>query len=107
MWSVARFDLGLASSEFWSLAPRQYVALLRRKRLDAIEREWGPALIASTFVNVFTSRKSKDILTPADLMPTLINTRKKVPEEDNVDRMMSLAKAVTKSLGGTVGTHSS
>lgn len=30
MWSVARFDLGLAEPEFWRLTPRQYVALLAR-----------------------------------------------------------------------------
>lgn len=107
LWSIARVDLGLGSDEFWQLAPCQFVELLRRRELQILRDEWGPGLIAATMYNVWTRRKKSDrIVKPESLMPSLIGKDEK-PVGKSVEQMMAMAKAITKDLGGRVGTNSS
>jgi hypothetical protein len=107
LWSIARVDLGLGSDEFWGLAPCQFVELLRRKELQITRDEWGSGLVASALYNIFTRKKRSDrIVKPQDLMPSFVN-KEKESSGKSMEQMMAIAKAITKDLGGRVGTNSS
>jgi hypothetical protein len=51
LWSVARYDLGLSSEEFFSLTPRQLDALIRRHERASKEREFLFAQLTQSVVN--------------------------------------------------------
>jgi len=100
--------LGLASEEFWSLAPRQYVALSRRRReimrFETWAAEWGPALITSAMFNLSPLvKKSAKPARPEQFMPSRVAAAKRQDPARKVPGWMALAKAMTKSLGGIIG----
>ncbi len=48
LWAVGRYDLRLTNEEFWHMVPRQFAALVRRRRDHQLRLEFGPAVICQT-----------------------------------------------------------
>jgi len=95
LWAVGRYDLQLSTEEFWGLVPRQFVALLRRQRLERIGREYGPALITSAIL----ARGAKRPPDPTTFMPSY--NRKKDTQEIPWQVMKSRMRAAGRALGGS------
>ena len=94
LWSIGRYDLRLSEEEFWHLVPRQFFALLERRREQIVRDEMGPAIVAWVISAVAGAKKT----TPQQFMPSM-----KKQEESEVpwQVLMSKVKGIHKSLGGT------
>jgi len=75
MWSVARYDLGLTSEEFFRLTPRQFDALVKRKEYETQRDEFMLAQIAGYTIN-FSMCHPKEPVDPFDLMPSMAGKEK-------------------------------
>lgn len=78
LWSFARLELGLETSEFYAMTPRWFDALRRRHESMTEDREFLIAQLTSYVVN-FSYRPPKEQVHPKDLMPSLM--RKQVGAE--------------------------
>jgi hypothetical protein len=76
IWSIARYDLGLSSDEFYAMTPRMLDALLRRKERESWNRELLFGQLVSVFINHSMSPPKK-AASPADFMPSEILKRKR------------------------------
>ena len=69
LWSVARFDFGLAEREFWEMTPRQFSALLKRwenaRKFEAVQF----ALMRREIINWSARRMDGPPVTLEDLLP--------------------------------------
>lgn len=69
MWSIARYDLGLSDVEFYSLTPRQFDALVKRRERDVVTTEFLFAQLTAAVVN-FSTCRPKETVHPRDFMPS-------------------------------------
>jgi hypothetical protein len=66
---VARYDLRLSDEDFYALTPRQFDALLKRKRVETVNQEFLAAQLTSWVAN--TGFRAADKPTKAqDFMPS-------------------------------------
>ena len=80
-WSIARYDLGLSSDEFFSITPRQFDALLKRHRYKVESTEFMFAQLTSWIAN--TGFRSTEKPTSAfDFMPSQWRKKAKQKAQD-------------------------
>jgi hypothetical protein len=75
MWSTAQIELGLSAAEFWQLTPRQFAALLARKREQLEYHELLMGVLAATIANYSFGAPKKPRI-PADFMPSQLGKRR-------------------------------
>ena len=78
-WAFGRYDLGLTEEEFWSLTPREFVALKERHEEAQEWEDYRAGVVACTIVNMLKAKSSKTYK-PEDFMPTR-RRKKQTPEE--------------------------
>ena len=83
LWSLARYDLGLSTEEFYDLTSGQLDALMRRREREIEESEFMSAQIAACVVNFSMSRPEKAVST-VEFMPS--HFRRKQERAKRVDR---------------------
>jgi len=98
MWSVARYDLGLTSDEFFALTPRQFDALLKRREHETQRAEYMQAQIAAYTIN-FSACHPKESVDPFDLMPSMAGKqrRAKSSQQQRVRMTKKVRREVTDS----------
>ena len=69
MWSSARYDLRLSDDDFYSLTPRQFDALLKRKKAETVANEFLVAQLTSWVANT-GFRTTEKPTKPQDFMPS-------------------------------------
>jgi len=70
-----------------------------------VERaEFGPAMVTATLVNLI--QRPRKPATPLDYMPSMMRRATRLKPKKSVEHMKAIAKAVTQSMGGHVGTAS-
>ena len=94
LWAVGRYDLRLGEREFWSLVPRQFMALTRRLTEERKRREYGPALIVSAIAALGGSKSPPS---PSNFMPSMQNVKKEEPKWQD---LMAKLKGPLEALGG-------
>jgi hypothetical protein len=78
------------------MVPRQFFALLERKRLADLEREHGPALIVTALITLLGGKKSKKAKV-TDYMPSWkTEAKKEMPWEEQ----MAIIRGLHSALGG-------
>jgi len=75
LWAVGRYDLRLTDAEFWGMVPRQFAALMDRRKDAMLRREFSVGLICSS---AFTSRGMK--MSPMKFMPSWQEEEETKPE---------------------------
>ncbi len=68
IWAVARFDLGLSTTEFGELSPALFESLVERKRQADREEYLRAGIIASSIINSSMGAPEKAI-SPWDFVP--------------------------------------
>ncbi len=91
MWSVAVYDLGLTTEQFYALTLRQYMALHDRFKEAERRLDRRCARIAAVVVNM-AGKFSKKSYTEDDFMPG-----GKEPKQQSMEEMIALLKG--SSLG--------
>lgn len=74
LWAVGRYDLRLTDTEFWQMVPRQFAALMDRRRGRILRQEFSAGVVASA---VYATRGVK--LSPQKFMPSWKEPKK--PEQ--------------------------
>ena len=95
MWAVGRYDLRLTDEEFWSMVPRQYLALLERNRQRRLHSEFGPAIVVSAILG----HGVKNPPDPRKFMPSYGEIKKEEQEMPWQQKMVDL-KAALQGIGG-------
>ena len=95
LWAVGRHDLRLTDEEFWSLVPRQFVALMRQLNQARVRQEYGPAMIVAAILG----RGLKRPPDPTSFMPSYKKPKRKL-EEVNWEAKMTTMRASLAGLGG-------
>lgn len=93
---MGRYDLHLSEEEFWCLVPRQFHALMERKRQESLAAEYGPALVVTAIQAMFAGKKAKKIKV-TDYMPSYIAPKK---EDQPWEQQLKLVKELHTALGG-------
>jgi len=68
-WAVARYDLKLSADEFFDLTPRQFDALVKRRRSSLEASEFMTAQLISALYNTGFKTPEKPT-SPLDFMPS-------------------------------------
>jgi hypothetical protein len=68
-WAVALYDLRLSDDAFYSLTPRQFDALLKRKKVETVANEFLFAQLTSWVSNTGFRTATKPT-SPRDFMPS-------------------------------------
>ena len=61
MWSVAVYDLGLTTEQFWALTPAQFTTLVDRKEADDKRQDIRTGMIVCTMINIMNGKKGKKV----------------------------------------------
>lgn len=97
MWSTAQVELGMSAEEFWQLTPRQFAALLARKREQREYHELLMGVLASTVAN-YSFGAPKKPRVPTDFMPS--QAGKKPAEKPKRVRTATVVDQVRAIFGG-------
>lgn len=74
---MARYDLRLSDDDFFALTPRQFDALLKRKKVETVSQEFLAAQLTSWIINT-GFRTTEKPTKPQDFMPSEWRTRASV-----------------------------
>jgi hypothetical protein len=96
MWSIAVYDLGLTSEDFYSLTPRKYDALVKRWEREREHSEFMLAQLTSSVIN-FSTCRPKESVKPQELMPSQWG---KTPQPKKVRITKARKKAITDTIHG-------
>lgn len=66
---MARYDLHLSDDDFYALTPRQFDALLKRKKVETVASEFLLAQLTSWVANT-GFRSTEKPTKPSDFMPS-------------------------------------
>jgi hypothetical protein len=94
---VARIDLGLSDDEFWRLVPRQYAALLKRRREVNRRADLRAGIVAAVIANAHRGKDSQPFR-PKDFMvdpPPAAAPRPQTPAE-----MLAMVETLNALFGG-------
>lgn len=78
------------------MVPRQFYALLERKRVATLEKEHGPAMVVSAIITMLGGKKQKKVKI-TDYMPSW---RSQPKEEMSWQDQLEFVKGLHKSFGG-------
>ncbi|MCK9583182.1 MAG: DUF4035 domain-containing protein [Endomicrobiales bacterium] len=98
MWAVGRFDLGLSEDDFWDLTLLEFDYLCKRKQLNDTRIERYSAQISWLIYSVNRSKDSKAL----KIDDFMIKYEKEKPKNQTFQQMKSIAKQITKALGGEI-----
>jgi hypothetical protein len=98
MWSVARYDLGLTSEDFYALTPRQFDALVKRRERDAQEQEFLTAQLTAAVVN-FSMCHPKEPVSPRDFMPSEFGKPARKPKRVRITKKLKRELALSVRAG--------
>lgn len=93
IWSVGRYDLGLAERDFWHLTLREFDALLKRRNANGENETYRAAFIVSAIYNV-NRGKGQDPVRPEDFMAG------KKKEKPTPESMLAAVKILHAKIGG-------
>jgi hypothetical protein len=90
LWAVGRYDLRLTDEEFWHMVPRQFVALMERRRDWILRQEFSAGVVAAA---LFNSRGVK--IAPQKFMPSWKEPRRReTPWQEMRAKMLQAAGTI-------------